>query len=139
MASRSATKLIVYAACFMLLCTDDEESSECILLRSSSSFELHDACECTYSFIDLDISSTSCHIRCYRHSTICSCFCDDFCFARVLLSIEYFMRYSLFCQKTREIFAFCDRYCSYENRLSLLMEFSDKLYEIRIFPFFCTK
>ena len=96
LATRTTAKLIVDTTGFVFFCTDDEESSERVFLDSCSSLELYHSSKSSYSFIDLDIRSSTCHVGRYGDSSILSCCSDDIGFMSVLFCIQDFMRYSLF-------------------------------------------
>ena len=110
LATRTTAKLIVDTTGFVFFCTDDEESSERVFLDSCSSPELYHSSKSSYSFIDLDIRSSTCHVGRYGDSSILSCCSDDIGFMSVLFCIQDFMRYSLFLKHRGEHLTFCHRH-----------------------------
>jgi hypothetical protein len=106
--TRSSTELIIDTTCLMFFCTDNKKTAERIFLHTCCSFEFYYSCKCTNSLIDLDIGTTSCHIRRYCDSTVLTSNTDDICLACILLSIEDLMRDPFFFEEIREILTLRD-------------------------------
>lgn len=77
----TTTELVVDATCFVFFRTEDSETSE-----------LDD------TFAELDVGTSTSHIRGYRDRILLPCFCYDFGFTSILFGIQDFMFDAFFCE-----------------------------------------
>lgn len=124
----------------MFFCTDDEESTEFIGLISACTLQYDTSREVSYSIVDLNVRSATCHIGCDRNGSVLSGSSDNVGFLGILLGIEDIVRNTFFGKEGREVFAlFCDTDRSDKNRLSFFMELLYELDYIVEFSFFGTE